>query len=267
VTGGPGATVLILGGTGEAREIARRLTEAEPGVTVISSLAGRVADPARPAGELRTGGFGGVAGLAAWLAERQVTCVVDATHPYAATMSAHAVAACAATGVPLLGVDRPGWTAGPGDDWREVPSLAAAAALLPAAGRRAFLTTGRQGLAAFTPGAGSWFLIRCVDPPAAPLPAACQVLLARGPYGEAAELALMREHRVDVLVSKNSGGGLTAGKLAAARRLGIPVIMVSRPEPAGWPLWCTTARAAAQMTLRHWIRRHRGPLTRTGAGQ
>jgi precorrin-6A/cobalt-precorrin-6A reductase len=185
-----------------------------------------------------------------------VACVLDATHPYAQTMSAHAVTACAAAGVPLLGVVRPAWTAGPGDDWREVPSLAAAAALVPQTGRRAFLTTGRQGLEAFAPGTGTWHLIRCVDPPAPPLPAACAVILARGPYDEDAELELMRGHRVDVLVTKNSGGELTVGKLAAARRMGIPVIMVSRPDPPDYPLRCATAAVAAQIALRHWIWRH-----------
>jgi precorrin-6A/cobalt-precorrin-6A reductase len=239
----PPATVLILGGTGEARQLAR-LLDGQPGVRVISSLAGRVADPALPAGEVRVGGFGGIAGLTAWLRDGQVRAVVDATHPFAETISANAVAACAAAGTPLLSLIRDPWTAGPGDRWHEADSLPAAAALLPALGRRVFLTTGRQGLAAFAGLDQLWFLIRCVDPPAGPVPAASQVILARGPYDAAAERDLMREHRIDVLVTKNSGGPLTAGKLTAARELGIGVVMVRRPPPPAAQACATAADAA-----------------------
>ena len=244
----PPATVLILGGTGEARQLAR-LLDGQPGVRVISSLAGRVADPALPAGEVRIGGFGGVAGLAGWLRDSEVRAVVDATHPFAETISANAVAACAAAGTPLLSLIREPWTAGPGDRWHEADSLPEAAALLPALGRRVFLTTGRQGLAAFAGLDQLWFLIRCVDPPAGPLPAASQVILARGPYDTAAERDLMREHRIDVLVTKNSGGPLTEGKLTAARELGIDVVMVRRPpRPAAQS--CPTAADAAGWVAR-----------------
>jgi precorrin-6A/cobalt-precorrin-6A reductase len=244
VTAAPAATVLILGGTGEARELARLLDG--PGrLRVISSLAGRVADPALPAGEVRVGGFGGVPGLAAWLGDHQVDAVVDATHPFAETISANAAAACARAGTPLLSLIREPWTAEPGDRWHEVSSLPEAAGLLAALGRRVFLTTGRQGLAAFAGLAELWFLIRCVDPPAGPLPASYQVILARGPYAAAAEQDLMREHRIDVLVTKNSGGPLTAGKLAAARELGIPVVMVSRPPRADVSRCLTAADAAS----------------------
>jgi len=235
--------VLILGGTREARDLAGHLT-GQPGLRVISSLAGRVRDPALPAGEVRIGGFGGADGLAEWLREQEVAAVVDATHPFAATISASAAAACAATGVPLLGLAREPWTAGPDDHWHEVDSLADAAALLPALGRRVFLTTGRQGLAAFAAVDRAWFLIRCVDPPDGPLPAARQVILARGPYDAAAERALMAEHRIEVLVTKNSGGPLTAGKLDAARELGLPVVMVSRPPRPDVPRRSTPDQAA-----------------------
>ncbi|HEU5420471.1 MAG TPA: cobalt-precorrin-6A reductase [Streptosporangiaceae bacterium] len=228
MTAGPPATVLILGGTGEARELAG-LLDGQPGLRVISSLAGRVADPALPAGEVRIGGFGGVAGLAGWLRDSQAAAVVDATHPFAEKISANAAAACAAAGTPLLSLVREPWTAGPGDHWHEAGSLPEAAGLLPELGRRVFLTTGRQGLAAFAGLGELWFLIRCVDPPAGPMPAARQVILARGPYDAAAERDLMGEHQIDVLVTKNSGGPLTAGKLAAARELGVAVVMVRRP--------------------------------------
>jgi precorrin-6A/cobalt-precorrin-6A reductase len=251
------AAVLILGGTGEARELARRLVAAGvPGLRVVSSLAGRVSRPALPEGEVRVGGFGGAAGLAAWLAEHDVTVVVDATHPFAETMSAHAAAACAEVPAPLLRLGRAPWFAGAGDAWHEVESMDAAAALLPSLGRRAFVTTGRQGLPALAGVDGVRFLIRCVDPPDAPLPGDCEVVLARGPYSAAAELALMREHGIDVLVTKNSGGELTSGKLAAARKLGIPVIMVRRPAAADVPMQCSSAAVAARLVLLHWVLRH-----------
>jgi precorrin-6A/cobalt-precorrin-6A reductase len=240
--------VLILGGTSEARELASRLA-ARPGLRVISSLAGRVRDPARPAGEVRVGGFGGADGLAAWLMEQQVSAVVDATHPFAEGISANAAVACGQTGVALLRVVRPPWQPGDGDAWHEARSLAEAADLLPGLGRRVFLTTGRQGLAAFAPLRHTWFLIRCVDPPAGPMPPLREVILARGPYDAAAELELMRRHRIDVLVTKNSGGELTAGKLAAARDLGIAVVMIRRPGLAEAP-GCSGVADAESWLLR-----------------
>ncbi|WP_216215439.1 cobalt-precorrin-6A reductase [Amycolatopsis aidingensis] len=219
--------VLILGGTAEARELAAALLER--GVAVTSSLAGRVARPRLPAGEVRVGGFGGPEGLAAWLTEHAVDAVVDATHPFAERISASALAGTRAAGVPLLRLERPGWPESPGADWHWVDSLAAAATALPRLGGRVFLTTGRQGLAAFADRADLWFLVRCVDPPQPPLPPACEVLLDRGPYTVAGETALMREHRIEVLVTKDSGGSLTSAKLTAAADLGLPVVIVRRP--------------------------------------
>ncbi|SDO89125.1 precorrin-6A/cobalt-precorrin-6A reductase [Klenkia soli] len=220
--------VLLLGGTGEARELAGRLSEA--GVEVVSSLAGRLADPLLPAGEVRVGGFGGVPGLTAWLQEHRPAAVVDATHPFAAGMTTNAAAACTGAGTPLLRLQRPGWTAEPGDDWAFVDDLAQAAALVRGT---AFLTTGRQGVGAFA-GLPGRVLVRCVDPPTEPLPAGATLVLARGPFTVAEELALMREHAVDVVVTKDSGGPMTAAKLVAARELGIPVVLVRRPPlPAG----------------------------------
>jgi len=222
-------TVLVLGGTSEARALAADL-DIRPGLRVISSLAGRVSRPALPPGEVRVGGFGGAAGLAAWARAEGVGVVVDATHPFARTISAHAAEACAAAGLPLLRLARPAWTARDGDDWRPAGSLEEAAALLPGMGTRVLLTTGRQGLAAFAGLDELWFLIRCVDPPSGPVPARCEVMLARGPYEREAERALMQRFGIDVLVTKNSGGSLTAGKLEAARDLGLPVVMVARPS-------------------------------------
>jgi len=224
-------TVLVLGGTSEARALAAELA-LKPELRVISSLAGRVSNPALPAGEVRVGGFGGAAGLAAYAKAEGIDAVVDATHPFAETISANAVQACAQAGLPLLRLARPAWTPRDGDDWHGAGSLGEAAAVLPGLGTRVFLTTGRQGLAAFAALDRLWFLIRCVDPPDGPLPASREVLLARGPYEREAERALMRRHGIDVLVTKNSGGPLTEGKLDAARDLGIPVVMISRPSAA-----------------------------------
>jgi len=224
-------TVLVLGGTSEARTLAAELAGL-PGLRVISSLAGRVSNPALPAGEVRTGGFGGAAGLAAYAKAEGVGAIVDATHPFAETISAHAVEACAQSGLPLLRLARPGWSPRDGDDWHGAGSLDEAASLLPNLGTRVFLTTGRQGLASFAALDRLWFLIRCVDPPGGPLPANREVLLARGPYERESERALMRRFGIDVLVTKNSGGPLTEGKLDAARDLGIPVVMISRPAAA-----------------------------------
>lgn len=219
--------MLILGGTAEARALAAALTER--GVAVVSSLAGRVANPRLPAGEVRVGGFGGPAGLAAWLAEHGVRAMVDATHPFAERISASAVAAAGAAGVPLVRLERPGWTQPDGSNWHWADSLTHAARLLPDLGTRIFLTSGRQGLAAFADLTGLWFLIRCVDPPAPPLPPQHEVLLARGPYTVAGERRLMRDHAIDVLVTKDSGGAMTSAKLDAAAQLGIPVVVVHRP--------------------------------------
>ncbi|MFJ4466378.1 cobalt-precorrin-6A reductase [Streptomyces sp. NPDC089424] len=220
--------VLILGGTTEARELAATLT-ARTGTRVTTSLAGRVSRPGAVAGDVRIGGFGGAEGLAAWLRAHDVSAVVDATHPFAEAITANAVRAAARCGVPAVVLRRPGWRPGPGDDWHPVASPAAAAAVLPRLGRRVFLTTGRLGLAAFAGLTGQHFVVRSVEPPAPPMPADVELLLARGPFTVAGELALLREHRIDVVVTKDSGGAATAAKLTAARELGVPVVVVSRP--------------------------------------
>ncbi|AXB49205.1 cobalt-precorrin-6A reductase [Amycolatopsis albispora] len=231
----------MLGGTAEARALAAALSER--GVPVVSSLAGRVARPRLPVGEVRVGGFGGPDGLAAWLAEQRVGTVVDATHPFAERISASAVAATRTAGVPLLRLERPGWQASPGDDWHWTASLPEAAGLLPELGRRVFLTSGRQGLPAFAHLDDLWFLIRCVDPPEPPLPRRHELLLSRGPYQVEAEIGLLRTHRIEVLVTKDSGGSMTAAKLTAARELGLPVVLVRRPAPAGAPETVTSVDA------------------------
>ncbi|WP_424639260.1 cobalt-precorrin-6A reductase [Embleya sp. AB8] len=221
--------VLVLGGTAEARVLAARL-DGVPGVRVVSSLAGRTSAPVLPVGESRVGGFGGVPGLVAWLRARSVAAVVDATHPFAARISANAVAACAEVGVPLLRLQRPGWTAGPGDRWHPVDSADEAARLLPELARRVFLTTGRLETAPYAHLDDLWFLLRSVELPTGALPRACELLLARGPFTVEEEIALLRDRRIEAIVTKDSGGALTAAKLTAARELGLPVVVIRRPE-------------------------------------
>jgi precorrin-6A/cobalt-precorrin-6A reductase len=218
--------VLLLGGTGEARVLAAAL--ARDGVPVISSLAGRVARPRMPEGEVRIGGFGGPEGLADWLAENRIAAVVDATHPFAERISGSAAIACQRTGLPLLRLERPGWSAGPADVWHWVDDTGAAAAAIAGLGTRVFLTTGRQGLAAFAE-VPAWFLVRCIDPPEPPLPARHELLLDRGPYTLDGELALIDRHAIDLLVTKDSGGHLTEAKLEAARARDLPVVVIRRP--------------------------------------
>ncbi|WP_345585376.1 cobalt-precorrin-6A reductase [Streptomyces prasinosporus] len=220
--------ILLLGGTTEARALATELA-ARPGVRVTTSLAGRVTRPGAVAGDVRVGGFGGAEGLARWLREQRVDAVVDATHPFAQTITANAARAATATGLPLAVLRRPGWRPGPRDDWHPVPSQAAAADLLPRLGRRVLLTTGRLGLAAFARLTELRFVVRSVEPPDPPVPPHTHVLLARGPFTVADETALLREHRIDVLVTKDSGGAATSAKLTAARDLGLPVVVVRRP--------------------------------------
>lgn len=221
--------VLLLGGTGEARALAKTL---HPRVDVVSSLAGRVPDPALPVGPVRIGGFGGVDGLRRWLRDERIDAVVDATHPFAATMTANAAVACAESRIPHLILARPAWDPGTA---AVVDSDADAAETVARQGySRVFLTTGRSGVRAFA-GSDAWFLIRAVtDPDASALPRHHRVLLSRGPYGYDDEFALLREHRIDVLVTKNSGGDMTRAKLDAAAALDVPVVMVARPPlPAG----------------------------------
>ncbi|MFC4608141.1 cobalt-precorrin-6A reductase [Streptomyces maoxianensis] len=237
--------VLILGGTTEARRLAESL---HPGARITTSLAGRVADPRLPPGEVRVGGFGGAEGLAQWLRAHRVDALVDATHPFAGTISFNAASAAVTAQVPLLALRRPGWIAGEGDDWHNAGSLEEAAGMLPALGRRVFLTTGRMGLAAFAGLDELWFLMRSVDPPEPPLPSRTEVLLDRGPFTLERERELLRRHRIDVLVTKDSGGAATAPKLTAAREAGLPVVVVRRPPvPEGVLVAATVDEAVARL--------------------
>ena len=221
--------VLLLGGTAEGRELAARL---HPQTDVISSLAGRVPDPALPVGPVRIGGFGGVEGLRQWLRDNEITAVVDATHPFAATITANAAAACAELALPHRVLSRPAWDPG---EAILVGSDSEAADMVAARGySRVFLTTGRSGSAAFRD-SDAWFLIRVVTAPEpGNLPADHELLLSRGPYRFEDEYRLMRDHRIDVVVTKNSGGDLTRAKIDVAQDLAVDVVMIDRPPlPAG----------------------------------
>lgn len=225
-------SVLVLGGTAEGRDLAARLVA--KGVPLTSSLAGRVSSPRLPVGPVRSGGFGGVTGLVTWLTEHDVSAVVDATHPFATTMGSHAGRACSRVGVPLLRLARPGWADHPdAGDWAWVTGHVAAREAADALGGTPFVTTGRQTLHHHVrPWADKTALVRLVEPPEEPLPQAWTVLPSRGPFDVADEVALMREHGIGVLLTKDSGGSFTAAKLAAARTLGVPVVVVARPPRA-----------------------------------
>jgi precorrin-6A/cobalt-precorrin-6A reductase len=221
--------VLVLGGTSQASALARALV-IRPEIEATLSLAGRTSAPAASPLPTRIGGFGGPEGLAAYLRAHRVDALIDATHPFAARISANAVAAARDARVPLAVLSRPPWRAGPGDDWREVGDMAAAAAALGETPLRVFLTIGRQQVGPFQAAPQHWYLVRSLDPPDDP-PPLWEMRLARPPFLLNEEVALMRERRIDVLVSKNAGGDGRA-KLDAARMLGLPVVMIARPRPS-----------------------------------
>lgn len=237
-------TTLILGGTTEASRLAAALADA--GLPAILSYAGRVAAPRAQPVPVRVGGFGGADGLADYLRANHIVRVVDATHPFAAQISRNAVAACAMAGVPLLGLQRPAWQAGPGDRWTHMGEMQAAAAALSGAARRVFLSIGRQNLAVFASQPQHHYLLRLVDPPEAPLPLPdATVILARGPFDVAGDRTLLSRHRIDLIVAKNAGGEGASAKLAAARDLGIPVLMIDRPALPDRPTVATVAQVLA----------------------
>ncbi len=216
--------VLLLGGTAEARALAERL---HPKVDIISSLAGRVPDPALPVGPVRIGGFGGADGLRDWLVDNDITAVIDATHPFAATITANAAAACAGLDLPHLVLSRPPWD--PAGATVVASDTEAAEVIANKGYSRVFLTTGRSGVAAFS-GSDAWFLIRLVTAPdVGALPRNHELLLSRGPYGYDDERELLRSRGIEALVTKNSGGAMTRAKLDAASSLGADVLMIQRP--------------------------------------
>jgi precorrin-6A/cobalt-precorrin-6A reductase len=225
--------LLILGGTGEAAALARsaasRFGEA---MHVITSLAGRTGRPGPLWGEVRIGGFGGPAGLAAYLAEQRIDSLIDATHPFATRISTEARIACEQANVPRLLLLRPPWRRHPLDRWIEVANMSEAAAIIGHVGRRAWLTIGASEIACFGGATEVHFLVRLVDPPRPPLPlCSYEVVVGRGPFTLFEERCLLARHAIDVLVCKASGGAATEAKIIAARELSVPVIMVRRPAP------------------------------------
>lgn len=227
--------ILVLGGTAEARELAARLHADD--VPFVSSLAGRVARPRLPVGRVRIGGFGGAAGLAAYLRESGVTHLIDATHPFAATMTEHATQAAADVGIPMIRLARPGWSGRPdAAGWRWCDSLLDVCDAAGGLGVRPFVTSGRQTLPAFAGWNDRDVLVRVVEPVQEPLPPRWTVVQDRGPYDVDGEVALLRHHDIDVLVTKDSGGDYTSAKLDAAAASGVPVVVLARPGgPAGLP--------------------------------
>ena len=222
--------VLILGGTTEASELARLLAADHRFETTLS-LAGRTSNPRTQPVRTRIGGFGGADGLAAWLAQEAIEAVIDATHPYADQISSNAVAACAQLAIPLASILRPAWQPQPGDKWLAVANAEAAADALGPKPRRVFLSLGRLELGAFASRPHHHYIARTVDPPGGiVLPPDIRLIFDRGPFDEPAETALLVREKIDVLVSKNSGGAATYAKIEAARNLGIPVVMIARPH-------------------------------------
>jgi len=247
-----GSRVLILGGSSEAAALARAVA-ADPRFEPTLSLAGVTEHPAESPVAVRSGGFGGAQGLADYLTEHGIGVVIDATHPFATTMKRHAVEAARRAGVPLLAIRRPPWTPQPDDNWIMVESIEAAAAALGKEPKQVMLTTGRKELAPFKAAGQHSYVLRSVEPPEPrALPPRVEVITARGPFAYGDEVKLLRAHGIEVLVTKNSGGRATAAKLAAARALDLPVIMVSRPEVPDAQCVETVEEAVA------WLAQHHG---------
>lgn len=219
--------LLILGGTGEATQLAAKAAQIDE-IEVITSLAGRTQKPVTPTGTVRVGGFGGKSGLIEYLQGQKIDLLIDATHPFAAQISFNAAAATNYCRLPHLMLVRPVWQQVAGDNWLEVASIEAAAKMLQSA-QRVFLTIGRQELATFAHLKSQWFLMRMIDPPTTALVPQGKLLLEKGPFSLEHERQLLREYQIDLVVSKNSGGDATVAKIIAARELKIPVVMVQRP--------------------------------------
>jgi precorrin-6A/cobalt-precorrin-6A reductase len=243
--------LLILGGSGEAADLARALAgDARYDVTL--SLAGRTSEPVALPGRLRTGGFGGAGGLARVLAEERFDLVIDATHPFAVQMKANAIQAARAAGVPLLAIRRPAWVPRDGDRWIMVESIEAAADAIGEKPRRVFLTTGRMEIAPFRQAPQHFYIVRSVEAPAPEeLPPRAELITARGPFNLEDERALLETHKIELIVTKNSGGAGAEAKLAAARALSLPVIMIERPDLPEAPSVETVADALLWLERAH----------------
>ncbi|MGE4480421.1 cobalt-precorrin-6A reductase [Acidocella sp.] len=230
--------VLLLGGTTEASRMARALAAA--GIDAIFSYAGRTQTPVAQPLPTRIGGFGGVSGLAAYLRANAITHLIDATHPFAAQISRNAISACAETATALIALERPAWAPGPGDHWRNFPSLEHAAAALPEKPERIFLAIGKQNLDVFAHRPEPFYLLRLVDAPTAPLPFPNAAhVLDRGPFSLESDRALLRRHRITLVIAKNAGGDGARAKLDAARALHLPVFLIDRPALPARPIAAT----------------------------
>jgi precorrin-6A/cobalt-precorrin-6A reductase len=247
--------VLVLGGTFEASKLAHLLA-GRSDIASILSFAGRTKAPQAPPIPFRTGGFGGAAGLQAYLETQRIDVLIDATHPFAGQISRNAAVAAARAKIPLLCLSRPAWTKEPGDHWIEAADMTSAAVALGQEPKRVFLTIGRLQIEAFTAAPQHFYLIRSIEP-LGPLPYLPHYLVihGRGPFEVGAEERLLREESIDVVVSKNSGGEATFAKILAARRLGLPVIMVARPRHASEATFHDPAK------VMEFILRHREALT------
>ncbi|HLJ19506.1 MAG TPA: cobalt-precorrin-6A reductase, partial [Stellaceae bacterium] len=240
------------GGTAEAAALARAVLERLGSrVEMTTALAGRTEVPGPLPGAVRIGGFGGAPGLAAYLSEARIDLMIDATHPFADQISRHARLASEQARVSRLVLERPPWRRHPLDRWIEVEDVAGAAAAVARAGRRCFLTMGVGELGAFANLSQVHFVVRVIDPPEQPLPlASCEVILGRGPFTLAGERTLLRQHRIDVLAAKASGGAATEAKLIAARDAGLPVVLLRRPKPEPGPRVNTVEAALAWLEER-----------------
>ena len=249
--------VLLLGGTLEASKLASLLA-GQSDISAVLSFAGRTKSPRAPEIPTRTGRFGGVEGLSAYLEAERTDVLVDATHPFAEQMSRHAVIAAAGANIPLIVLSRPAWIAQPGDHWIDAADMAAAAAALGREPKRVFLTIGRLQIGAFAAAPQHFYFIRTIEPlPLPPNLPRHRVILGRGPFAVEAENKLLREESIDVVVSKNSGGEAAFAKVRAARHLGLPVVMVTRPRQASGPVSHDPAEAMA-FILRHRAASHAG---------
>ncbi|MBC7740260.1 MAG: cobalt-precorrin-6A reductase [Candidatus Saccharibacteria bacterium] len=237
--------ILLLGGTTEASLLARALATAR--CDAVFSYAGRTADPVAQPLPQRVGGFGGVPGLITYLRDHKITHVIDATHPFAAQMSQHAATACQTLALPLAAFERPPWQPQSGDMWNPVQTIEEAVKSLPAAPAIVFLAIGRQNLDLFTAAPQHRYLLRLVDAPTEPLLPHSTAVIGRGPFRFADDLALLQDHDIDIIVTKNSGGTGADAKLTAARTLGLPVIMVNRPAMPQRPSFATVAE------VMHWL--------------
>jgi len=245
------ARMLILGGTTEGTQLAAHLSQ-RAGLTVISSLAGRVSDLKLPEGTVRVGGFGGLDGLTSYLIDEKITVVIDATHPYAARIGQNAEKACNHAGLPFIALNRPPWNKVDGDQWHEVDDFQSATTLVNIKKARVLLSIGRQELLPFSACRNAWFLIRTIEKPTEQLPRHHQLIAQRGPFEFEDELRLLRDHAIDYVVSKNSGGPATYNKIEAARFLNIPVVMIKRPFKHNVETFQTVEDVVAKLDLLIW---------------